>query len=326
MVSLPALLSDAADRLDDLLPLAAVPLLLGLVSLNKFDQVAAAEGTHFGVSFGIPIPVTTGWSFVSLPNRAQGVTVETGSVASFVPFAALALLGSALLGAGYVGSIDRILEDRRIDFAADVRRYLAPFVGFGLLVLAALLVAVGLVLVAVPLALLAFLLFFVAAYLLWAAPYLVVVAEMDLGASLSRSYGYAVEGGAYASYFVQYLLAVAAISLVATPLFTNAGLAGGLAGVVLLAPLGLLFDTATTAFVRDFVDADGEDDPGDGDHRDGDGGNSAGDGGGDDDGGDDGGSDEDGDDDGDVGNDGDVGGDEDERGRADPQSNIPVDM
>jgi hypothetical protein len=98
----------------------------------------------------------------------------------------------------------------------------------------------------------------------------VVVADLDLGTSLSRSYEYAVDGGRYASYFVQYLLAVAVISLVATPVFTNAGVAGGLAGVVLLAPLGLVFDTATTSFVRDLVDGDGVEESGDTDDREGD--------------------------------------------------------
>jgi hypothetical protein len=308
MVSLPALLSDATDRLDDLLWLATVPLVLGLVALNNFEQLARSNGTNFGVSFGVPVPVTTAWSFVSLPNEAQGVTVETGSLATFVPFTALFLLGSAILGAGYLGSIDRILDGRRVDFLADVARYLAPFVGFGLLVLAAVLVTAGLVLVSVPLALLAFLLFFVGAYLLWAAPYLVVVADLDLGTSLSRSYEYAVDGGRYASYFVQYLLAVAVISLVATPVFTNAGVAGGLAGVVLLTPLGLVFDTATTSFVRDLVDGDGVEESGDTDHREGDAGDGdAGDG-----------------DDGDGDDGWGIDGVTDER--AGTQSNIPVDM
>lgn len=258
MVSLPALLSHAAARLDDLLPLAGVPLVLGLLSVDNFRRVAL-EGQHFGVKFGLPIPVTTGWAFLSLPTRGEGVYLSPADPANFVSVAAVVAAWSAILGAGYLGSIHRHLAGAERAFVADVRRYALPLFGFQVLVFLGVAVVVGIAVVGVPFLLLGISGLLVAGYLLWATPYLVVAAGLDLREALSESYERAVAGGEYAAFFGQYLVAVAAISLVATPVFVNLGVAGGLAAVVVFAPVGLVFDTAAMAFVRALVDEGGFD-------------------------------------------------------------------
>jgi len=111
-------------------------------------------------------------------------------------------------------------------------------------------------LVALPLALVFLLALFAFAYLFYAAPYLVVVEGIDLPTALRRPYGYATSGGEYASFSVQYLVAVTVVPVVATPPFTTSG-AGAALGTVVLAPVALLFDTVTMLFVRDLSGATG---------------------------------------------------------------------
>ena len=266
MVSILALLSRAREHLGSLLPLALVPFALAAVSVEKFRRVAESTADlRFGVSFGFPTTVSTSWDLLSLPNAGSGLNLPTESVETTVLVMLLATLLSALLGAGYLGSIRRELAGVERGFLEDARTYVGPFLGFELVNLVLVLGAVAAALVALPLALVFVLALFVFAYLFYATPYLVVVEGVDLPTAFRRSYGYAVSGGEYASFFVQYLVAVALVSVVATPLFATS-LVGAALGTLLLAPVALLFDTVTMLFVRDLTGAaDGsgdESDPG----------------------------------------------------------------
>lgn len=261
MVRITALLSRAGDHLGALVPLSAVPFVLAVVSVEKFRRVAeAGADLRFGVSFGFPTAVTTAWDLLSLPNAAPGLNLPTGRIETTVPVVLAVTVLTALLGAGYLGSIRRELAGVDRAFAADARTYFGPVLGFELVTLALVLGALAAALVALPLVLVLVLVLFAFAYLFYATPYLVVVEGVDLPTALRRSYGYATSSGEYASFFVQYLLAVALVSVVATPVFTPSVLGAAL-GTLVLAPVAVLFDTATVLFVRDLT---GASDPGPG--------------------------------------------------------------
>jgi hypothetical protein len=259
MVSILALLARAREHLGSLLPLAVVPFVLAAVSVEKFRRVAeSGADLRFGISFGFPTTVTTAWDLLSLPNAGPGLNLPTESVETTALVMLVLTVLSALLGAGYLGSIRRELAGIDRAFAVDARRYFGPFLGFELINLVLVLGAVAAGIVALPLALAVVLALFAFAYLFYATPYLVVVEGVDLPTALRRSYDHATSGGEYASFFVQYLVAVALVSVVATPLFTTS-VAGAALGTVVLAPLALLFDTVTLLFVRDLTGATGSD-------------------------------------------------------------------
>jgi hypothetical protein len=73
--------------------------------------------------------------------------------------------------------------------------------------------------------------------------------ERSLVDAVRRSYDLSARGGAYTSFFVRYLLAVAAVSVVATPLFTTS-LVSGVVGMELLAPIYVVFNAATMLFLH----------------------------------------------------------------------------
>ena len=249
MVSLTALLSDAAERTDRTLPLAAVPLVVSLLAVDKFRRIAAFDGVNLGISFGFPSAVTGGWTFLSLPSGGPGVTVYPANPVSFVVFTGAATLVTAALGAGYLGSLRRAVAGRSRQFLADTRAYFLPVLLFQVASLVASLAFVGAALVVPLLLLLVVPVLLGLAYLFYATPYLVVTGDRSLVPALSASYGYATEGGEYASFFLRYLAVTALVSLPAVPLFTSLGLVGALLGMAVLAPVGLLFDDATMAFL-----------------------------------------------------------------------------
>lgn len=255
MVSLPALLSRASEHLGSLLPLAVVPFVLAVVSVEKFRRIAeSGADLRFGVSFGFPSTVATAWDFLSLPSAAPGLNLPTRDIGTTVLVVLVVAVLSALLGAGYLGSIRRELSGLDRAFVADARTYVGPFLGVELLQLVVVLGMLAAALVALPLALVLLLVLFAFAYLFYATPYLVVVEGVDLPTALRRSYGHAVSGGDYASFFVQYMIAAAVVSVVATPLFTTS-IPGAALGTLVLAPVALLFNTATMLFVRDLTGA-----------------------------------------------------------------------
>jgi len=255
MVSIVALLSRASEHLGSLLPLASVPFILAVVSVEKFRRIAeSGADLRFGVSFGFPSTVATAWDFLSLPSAAPGLNLPTRDIGTTVLVVLVVAVLSALLGAGYLGSIRRELAGLDRAFVADARTYVGPFLGFELLQLVVVLGVLAAALVALPLALVLLLALFAFAYLFYATPYLVVVEGVDLPTALRRSYGHAVSGGDYTSFFVQYLVAAAVVSVVATPLFTTS-IPGAAVGTLVLAPVALLFNTATMLFVRDLTGA-----------------------------------------------------------------------
>jgi hypothetical protein len=255
MPSISDLLSRATDALDGRWGLAAVPAVVALLSVYRFRPTPV--DFHAGVSFGFPLPVSTGWNFLSLPASGFDPNLPFGDPVLGGATLAVTALVSAVLGAGYLGGLDRALDGDGLAFATDVRRHAVPILGFQLLVFAAGFAGIGVGLLAPPLLLLTLPLLLLGAYLLFPTPYLVVVEQVRLGPALRRSVALTGGGGDPLSYFFQYALAAAAVSIPATLVFVNLGVGGLVLGCLALAPVATVFDAATMAFVRDTVAATG---------------------------------------------------------------------
>jgi hypothetical protein len=258
MVQFGALLSSAGRRLDRLLLLAVVPLVAGIASPGNFSRIAADTSTmRFGVSFGFPSAVATGWDFVSLPNPEPGLNVYPAGLGT-VQGVGLILGSAALTGvlaAAYLGALRRDLLDEGAG-ASDGLRRLPALVAFELLVALFALGLAGVATVSLALVLVGLALSLYLAYRLYPTPYLVIMEDRSLADALHRSVVLSSRGGPYTNYFVKYLLAVAAVSLVATPLFTTTVFVAVL-GIVVLAPVCVHFNAATMLFLDDLTDPAG---------------------------------------------------------------------
>lgn len=240
-------------RATDHLPLAVVPLLASLLSVDNVRRVLDFRGVHLGIAFPLPPAVPDLWTFVNVPNQGSGVHVSPT-----LPLLPVLVVVQAALAAGLLGSVHQVLRKGTYDFSRNAKRYFVPFLAYQALVGVALLATVALGAVAPPLLLLAIPAYLVFAYLFYAAPYLLVVEDLGVVAALARSYGWALAGGAYARFAGGYLLAVAGISVVATAVVVNAGAVGIAVGTIAGAPVALAFAFATTRFVADMA-ADGDD-------------------------------------------------------------------
>lgn len=255
MVQFGALLSSAGRRLDRLLLLAVVPFLVGLASPGNFARIAAdTSDFRLGVSFGFPSAVATSWDFVSLPNPGSGFTVYPPGMSA--PQGVALVLGSAVLtgvlAALYLGALQQdLLGDG--EGAGDSFRHVPALVAFELLVTVVVLVLFALAMVSLALVIPGLVVALYLAFRFYPTPYLVVLRDLSLGAALRSSRRLSARGGDYTGFFVKYLLAVALVSLVATPLFTTS-VAGAVAGTGLLAPVCVLFNAATMLFLADATD------------------------------------------------------------------------
>lgn len=269
MPSIGARLSDGVDRLSehDLWHYALVPVLLAALNGHQIRNVLDSPyDLHVGISFGVPIPVTDAWAFVSTPTPGGGVDVGPTTLVAVGLFAIGIVLQGVLL-AGYLGGLHRGLRGEPPAFAAGVREYWLSFLGFAVVLLAMFLPPALLALGPTALRGLVvvwLLVFVVGGYLLYAAPYLIVLHDVGLGRALGWSVSLATDGGAYLRYAVGYALVVLLVSVPATLVVANLSVAGVLLGVLGLAPVGLVFDTATLVFVGDLTDARGFGDDEDG--------------------------------------------------------------
>lgn len=260
MPSITARLRDAASRLSarDLWAYSLVPLVLAALNGTKIrDVLTSPYDFHVGFSFGVPLPVTDVWAFVSTPT---GGGVQVGPTATTLAIGTLAvgLVLQGLLLSGYLGGLVRRLRGNEGGLRDDVGRYFLRLFGFSLVILGlflppALFTLAGAALW--PLVLIWLLLFLAVGYCCYAAPYLVVLHDVSLGRALSRSVSLALSGGAYFRYAVGYALLVLVVSIPTTLVVVNVPLLGIVVGVVAMAPVGLVFDTATLLFVADLTDA-----------------------------------------------------------------------
>jgi hypothetical protein len=243
--------------------LAVVPALVAFLSVRNVRRVVSFSGVQFGVAFGLPTPVPSVWTAVSLPTQPTGgVSVEPAVLAA-VP---VVVLLRAVVAAGFLGSLREVSESGAYDFPANVRRYVVQFLLYDaaatlLVTGSALLIAGGVFAGGVALtglAVVGVLGFVALGYLFWAAPFLVVTRDTDVVSALRGSFALATAGGPYLAYSVGYLAVVIALSIPTTLVVVNLGIVGVLLGAVAFAPVGLTLALATVRFVAD-VDAESVD-------------------------------------------------------------------
>lgn len=238
------------------LPLALVPLVTALLATEKVQRIAGFRGRHLELRLGLPAGVVDLWQFVGVPNEPVGVGVPVPeALPLLVVVLPVAVIVQAALAAGYFGSLAAALESDTYDFAANVRRYFVPFLGYTVIpiVVVAPIAVLGLAggRLLEPLVLLLVPVFIVAAYLFYATPYLVVLRGDGLVSALEESYRMAMDGGPYLRYAAGYAGFVLAVSLIATAVVVNLGLFGVAVGALAGAPVGLACNAATMRFIAD---------------------------------------------------------------------------
>ncbi|MFC6787426.1 hypothetical protein ACFQFH_16630 [Halobaculum halobium] len=259
MPSITTRLSKGVDDAIAHLPLALVPIALALADANKIGAVLAFDGVHVGVRFTLPVSVLSVWSFVSIPNAGGAVSagLSPGDIAdpSVLAFAVTGIVLTSALSAGYFGALANAPAGEPYRFAANVRRYFAPFLAFSVAPVAALSplillsgapagVGIAVLVLVVPVVV-------VAAYLFYATPYLLVLRDTDLVSALRASYALATEGGAYLSYAVGFVGAVAVVSPPLSAFVVSVPVIGLAVGVPVGAVLGLAGNLTTMRFVAD---------------------------------------------------------------------------
>ncbi len=260
-------LADGWQRALDALPLALVPLVLGLADVEKMRSVVAFDGLHVGVRLGLPVSVVTLWQFVSVPQ--SGVNVDAGVPLDALPVAVvtvpLFLLAQAGLAAGYFGALADHLRSGEYRFVDGMREHFVPFLVLTVLpVLALLPVALGVFglgaaggrsTALLALAVLGVPAFVLLSYLFYATPYLVVLRETGVLDAARGSFALAVGGGPYLAYAAGVALFVLVVSPLMTALVVTVPLVGLPVGLLGGSVLGLALNAATMRFVAD-VDGD----------------------------------------------------------------------
>lgn len=242
--------------------LALLPLLTSLTAVGKLRRVASAS-TSLQFTFGLPQYVGGLWTFVNAPTP-NGVTVFGAPAgvaldrpAAIAPAVAVTVGGTLLVGllaAAYLGTLDRSLADEPAAPLDDLRTHAPVTVGFALLELvggfavfgvAALLPTPVLV---VPLVLGSL----VALYLLGPVPYVGVAMDCSFRTALVR--GVTLAG---TSDWLVFAIAHAVVAAICSPVISGIAFAGGLGSVlvaaVIAAPVALVLNAATMAYVRDAV-------------------------------------------------------------------------
>lgn len=248
-------LSRTFEHSERVWPLAAVPLVATVLDVARLHTLLDNTDRVFSVTFGVPRPVSTLWSFVNA--QPEGVSVGAFGLDSVAPFVgSLLVYGvvSGALAAGYLGSIDDAL-DGCYDFFAAVRRYAVPLVGFSLLEAGVGIALVAAGLVAIPLLVVVGVALLVLAYLFFTAPYLVVVEDRSLVPALGRAFDLATGTSRVPAFFLGYVVVSAVCSVPISWVAFNTPPLGVALAVLVSAPLALLLNVATLLFVRDLVGA-----------------------------------------------------------------------
>lgn len=242
MPSIAELVGEAWDP--DRLALALVPFALAFTRVDSIRNALSGPG-GFSVTVTLPRAVTTAWAFVNVPAEG-GVNVSLPGLALVPVIAAV----TAVLSAGYLARLDAGLGGFDRSFVAGIGAFVLPLFGFQVLQFGAVALLVPVALVG-PAALLVLLpLFLVLAYLFYATPFLVVTEDRGLVGALARSYDLATTDGAHLSYAVQYAVVVLALSMPASLVVRNGGVAGIVGSAAVLAPVGLALDGATMLYLR----------------------------------------------------------------------------
>lgn len=211
------------------------------------------------MKLGLPHPLADLWTFVDAPAPARRglhvdapVPLEQGLSAEFLVAGVAFTVGSGLLVAGYVGSIDQFARQGQYDFLANVRRYGVRLVGFQAVVYAVLLLLMAAALVHPGLLVAGLLFGFLAWALFYLAPFLVVVEDRSLGDAFRRSLELVTARREPIAFLALYAGLVLLWSLPVS-LLANADLPGVLVAAVLSSGVGLFLTVLAVLFVRELV-------------------------------------------------------------------------
>lgn len=254
-----ALLSNAATYAGRLVVLAVVPLAGSFARWSDVVALATRPGHEVGIKLALPHPIADLWTFVDAPDPASsGLHVDApmstadGLSAAILVGALAYVVGTGLLMAGYVGSVDQFVRHGRYDFLENVWRYGVRMVGVQVVVYAYLLcvVAAGfleplLVVVGILVGLLAWI-------FLYLAPFLVVVDDRPLPEAFARSFEL-VGSRREPVVFLAIYAGIVLLGSLPTSLATNAGLPGVLAAALFASLLGNFLTVFTVLFVRELV-------------------------------------------------------------------------
>lgn len=248
---MPSLLSRAARVAGRVAPYAVVPFALSLLAVEKVQSAASSAGFSVNLKFALPADVATLWTLVD-PVPA-GVTVNTPVPLVVVP---VFLVVQAVVVAGFLGGIRDAYRGEEHDFAAAAGAHWLSMLGVEV---AQFVVFVGIGSLAVAgggfaAALVAFPALLVLGYLFWGAPYLVVLRDSDAVTAFAESAELASAGGRYLQFSVGYAVAVAAGSVIVSPLVSTTGVVGIVVGAALVAYPALVGSVAATIVVDETAD------------------------------------------------------------------------
>lgn len=256
-VSFSTLVSEAFERCENNLELAAIPFVSALLQVHEIRAVLVDPADfRLGISFAVPMPIVDVWAFTS--GGGSGVSVTTPEPPFLFVFPVVVLVEAALM-AVYVGSLDDVIRTGSYDVGANLRTYFVQFLTFNVLLAAAFIGVVGIGLgtvlaggVGAGFLLLVFVLVggVVLSYLFYAAPFLFVVEGLGVLNAFRRSYDLALDGGDYASFWLKHLGVGVLVSVPITILVYNVPLLGILLGAAIAAPVGMGFTGATLLFLH----------------------------------------------------------------------------
>jgi hypothetical protein len=241
------------------------------MSVGRIRRAATAD-TTVQVAFGLPAPVSGLWTFLNAPTRA-GVRSRLGVLATVVAVATVLSTLVGLATAVYLGAIDDDLAGRRSDHLANLRRHAPVTLTFaGVQLLGTLGVVAGVAVAGTnpgagtggtgaspeatgvaglgPLVLAGVLVAVVCLYVLTPGVYGGVAADLRPRAAFGRGVELALSRG-YLVFALAHALTVAVVSVPLSALGYAAGLGSLLVAAALAAPVGVIFNAATMAFVRD---------------------------------------------------------------------------
>lgn len=212
------------------------------------DPFATGPGPGTSSEFTIDTPLEA----VAVPLHSLGL--ETLGWIGFL----LVIYGviAAAVAAGYLGGIDRRLRGESATLLACIAQYAPRLLLYYAVVFGAMLLALPVLLVAPSLLLLAIPLVILVGYCFYAVPFLLVVDDAGVLEGFRRSYGYALEGGAYLSFVVWYVVAIGVSSVVLSVLSSGGGvgvLVALLVALLVVVPLSLVLTAATVSFCQELV-------------------------------------------------------------------------
>jgi hypothetical protein len=215
----------------DSVALAIVPIVATLLSGSEIARILSA-GPGGGIAFPFPTGLPTLWTYVSVPGVAAiGSGGGPLTITAFVPLYVLGLVITAVLEAGFLGSLSQRLDGEAGGFVESVERFTLRMVGVNLL-RTALVLAIVPFLVFPPLALVVVL---GLTYLVYGLPFEIVVRDVAFMTALEAAVSRAFDGGLYATFGLAHLIAGAVGSAVLTVVVRTGGLPGILIATLVIA-------------------------------------------------------------------------------------------